>query len=490
MELQFVFGNPSKGKKKKRKGASMAKRKKLRKKRNPIKYIAKHDGKTHVSKPLLTSKEAATLKARVTKETKKLLKLPLTERSKARTAIVAIKKKIAANQANKADVRDFLKKFNELGVHSKTIEMGLKAKGGKVAKKKKRKKAKKSSHKKASKKRRVKASSKKRRSKKKHVKRHVSKKAKKSVKRSKKARKVSRKRRSKAKKHPNRKVVLKHKFGSRKDKIHASIPKLKKGKKAHKSYKRKKRRYSFMVKRTNPIFGSARTAMNKVDKEFQTATGHDLVEAGLLFGAGAALPVIENLLMKVPGASQLKAKVGEFGPEASAMSSSVVTILGLGALHYAIQKVPALKKAEKAEPALRALIAASVVKAGSALSGVVARATGMSGVLYTPLSGVNFTPMSGVNFTPMSGSAPQMGIYPKQVAMQGQPQMGIYPQLNGSPQMGYGADFGRGFDVSDYGGGSGYTEDRKLSPSDFGGCEDDADYGDEEPVLDQSSGSL
>ena len=451
----------------------MAKKRRVHKRKNPVRAVAKLKGKTHKSKTVLTPREKKVIQKRIASTISKYKGLSISQRPAGMLQTVqSIKNILKKDDANRKEVSEFMKKFVDLGAKVKVHEVGP-SKGGKVAKKKRKKK--KSSHKKAKASRKKHARRKKKSSHKKvsHKKKHVAKKhkAKKHV--SKKRR--SKKRHAKKASYQKGKVVVSHKFGSRRDKVTAKIPKLKKGKSVKKSYKRKKRRFTVMVKRSNPIFGSPRAALNKVDKHFQTATGHDLKEAGLLFGAGAALPVIEGLVMKVPGMDMVKSKVGSFGPEAAAMSSSLVTILGLGALHYAMEKVPALSKAKMAEPAVRALIAASVVKAGSALSGVVARATGLSGVLYTPLSGINFTPMSGVNFTPN---------------MSGQPQMGIYPQLNGAPQMGYGADFGRGFDVSDYGGGSGYTEDRKLSPSDFGGCEDDADYGDEEPVLDQSGGSL
>jgi hypothetical protein len=105
---------------------------------------------------------------------------------------------------------------------------------------------------------------------------------------------------------------------------------------------------------------------------------------------------------------------------------------------------------------------------------MVAKPLGLAGVDYTPISGIPHG-LRGVDYTPLSG-VPQMA--------------GVdYTPLSGVPQMaglGYGADFGRGYDVADYGGGGGYTEARKFSSADFGDVDVDDDS---EPTLDQS-GSL
>lgn len=96
---------------------------------------------------------------------------------------------------------------------------------------------------------------------------------------------------------------------------------------------------------------------------------------------------------------------------------------------------------------------------GPMLQGVL----GMAGVNFTPVSGVNFTPVSGVQFTPVSG------------------------------QMGTGADFGR-LGAADYGGDDGYTEAHKTRPADFGrmgsiGMDEELSD-DEEPILENSMSGM
>lgn len=505
MELQILHGNPMRRKKRKKsrkkssktiakkkknrktykvgkkskKGSVMAKKKRkvvrrrpLKKKRNPSIYIAKKRGKpARKSDVFLTKKEAKKLRGKILGIESKLKKAVKKDPGRLRGETIMAIEAYNKNQPKVALAKKLLKKKEDADAFKKAVEaegykVTTKTLGGSMAKRKKKKSSKKkSSKKKKVTKRKAKISHKRKTHKKKAHKRKSS------------YKKRSHKRRGK-KRSKASKVVARLRAGKRRTSAKIAGPGLKKGKSISKELKRKRRRYKVMVKRTNPLFGASR-AVNKLDKQFETATGHDLKEAGLLFGAGASLPVIEALLSKIPGMSQLKEAVGKFGPEASAMSSSVATIVGLGALHYAMEKVPALSKAKAAEPVVRALIAASVVKAGSALSGTVAKVTGLAGVLYTPDT------IQGINFTPeMRGYSPQLGIYPQMNGINFTPEMGhTAPQLGVTPQMGADADFGRmgaGFDVADYGGGDGYTESHKYSPANFGG--------DEEPVLDQSGG--
>lgn len=227
--------------------------------------------------------------------------------------------------------------------------------------------------------------------------------------------------------------------------------------------KRKKRRKS--RKRKNPIVKISNPSARQL-------TGHSMNQLGYLAAAGVSVDLVGTLAMKVPGVSTLKAKVGEAAPQLQAASGSIITLLLAMGSNVALAKYGRGKAAMHLSEYSKALVAASVVKIASAFSGTLTQAVGMAGVNYTPLSGVRYTPLSG-------GPTPQLGYKGE----------GLFS-----------ADFGKGFDVSDYGGGGGYTDYRRFSKADFGkyahpqmgGVDFTPNsqlHGDDspEPVLDQSS---
>lgn len=503
MDIQYIFGNPrakakrkkkalaSKGKSRKNKmvaktkGKTMAKRKKLvkrkiAKKRNPKYYVIKSKG-TVVgakgivkkgllgrTKSILTDSEYSKLKSDYRKNKEILSQLrkgfsaakgDAKKRSELLKKINLHAKQnkmlIRAARKNKKNMFSARKTVVQAAAHGKDVQVKVKdqsleqflGEGKKMAKKKKAKKASK-----------------------KKAKVHKKKKAKKVSKKAKKA-KVHKKKKAKVHKKAARKSSKKRRLtkasakaqsrGKVLYKMSTVEPKKKKKKSKKVKYKirGKKRTILMSLKRLNPFGGNMKVNI----KDF---TGLEVKEAGYLVAGSVGSDLVEKLSRKYLGAyiSQLDSMVPG--------GVKAVNALVVGAAAALTHKYV---KNDHAKEVAKAVIVAQIVKLGSSLTEMVAKPLGLSGVDYTPLSGIPYG-LRGVDYTPLSGATPQMG------------SVNFTKSLNGpTPQMGYGADFGRGYDVSDYGGGGGYTEDRKFSSADFGNA--DMDDSDDEPILDQS-GSL
>jgi hypothetical protein len=528
VEIQYIFGNPRRGtkkalasKKKSRKnkkttnksskGQTMAKKSKsrkmkhrkvsLRKNKNPVHFLIKSKGtvvgpKGMVKKGITGRTKSVFMpseKAKLKKEYKMLggmltgLRKRFAEEkgnSKLRSAIAESvtrirgeQKKLArAMNLHRKNSRSVKKALEAAQKHGSTvagvtttqsINKFLGEKETKVAKKKSRKKgkAKKAKTKKAkAKKVKTKGEAKKAKAKKVKAKKVKTKgKAKKAkTKKAKTSRRKKRKSSSRRKTSARAKVLTNKKIQYKMSTIEPRAKK-KKSKKVKYKVRGKKRTVLMSLKRLNPFGGN----MNKQLKDF---TGLETKEAGYLVGGSVASDLIEKLSRKYLGAyiGQLDSMVPG--------GVKAVNALVVGAVAAATHKYA---KNTHAKEMARAIIVAQIVKLGSSLTDMVAKPLGLSGVDYTPLNGIPYG-LRGVDYTPLSGRSPQMA------------GVNFIPSLSGAtaqmagatPQMGYGADFGAGYDVSDYGGGGGYTQDRKFSAADFGGMDDDG-----EPTLDQS-GSL
>lgn len=264
-----------------------------------------------------------------------------------------------------------------------------------------------------------------------------------------------------------------------------------------KSVKRGRKKYRASLKRTNPISGG-RDVSSFVPALRGTALGTVNLKAIGYYGAASALSgVLDASLLKVPGVGAvygnfkaMLSKAPFLAGAAPALGvSSILTVAEILAQKSAPGKYPAQLKDFN-----EALATVGLIHVAAGIGQMVVKMIpGMSGVVYTPeLSGVQLWPnraqrqFDGVVYTPeLAGTPPQMG-------------HGQYPQ------MGYGADFGQ-YAAADYGGGDGYTESHPRSNADFGGADfgpEMAGYapqmgvvpqvmsGDEEPVLDQSMGSM
>jgi hypothetical protein len=374
---------------------------------------------------------------KISKENKKLIQAMKKHKKASLKTIRTLKLALANDQQVQRKVFD------------STLDKFLGEKETTVAKKKKAKKAKKTVAKKAKKSKAKKASKK--------VSKKVAKKAAKKV--SKKVSKKSTKRKSSRR----RKTVASAKLtasGKVQYKLSTLEPKprKKKSKKVKYKIKGKKRTVLMSLKRLNPIGGSMKMQVKDL-------TGLELKEAGYLVAGSVAGDLVEKLSRKYLGA--YVRKLDSMLPG----GSKAVNALVVGATAALAHKY---SKSGHAKEVAKAVIVAQIVKLGSSLTDMVAKPLGLAGVDYTPISGIP-QGLRGVDYTPLSG-VPQMA--------------GVdYTPLSGVPQMaglGYGADFGRGYDVADYGGGGGYTEARKFSSADFGDVDVDDDS---EPTLDQS-GSL
>lgn len=204
----------------------------------------------------------------------------------------------------------------------------------------------------------------------------------------------------------------------------------------------------------NPIFGGGQ--MDKFNELLKKFTGLTALEAGALVGGTVASDLATLLLRKhVPQVAQFYDKI-----KGGAKTVNALLIGGLCAAGHKFAKTDTQKTI------LEAVITSQVVQLASGLTNVVGKVVGLQGVDFTPtMRGVDYTPLSGipqglrgVDFTPMAG----------------------IPQGLGRE----GADFGS-FDMSDYGGGGGYTEGRKSSAADFGrlGSDDDIPDLDEEASM-------
>lgn len=512
MEIQYIFGNPRKAKRRKKALASkrktvknksaskamrgsMSKKRKISKKRNPEYFVIKSKGTVVGSKGLvkkgllgrtpsrLTDSERSSIKAKFkqnktvleglrkafsaakgdsskrkelltkinarAKENKKLLSAMKKHKKSNTKTVKTLKQALAAGKDVQRKVVDStLEKF--LGEKETTVAKKKKAKKSKAKKAKKARKAKKTTAKKAKKSKGRKKAAKK-------ASRKAARKA--SRKASRKAAKKSTRRKKKSK--SSRRKTVAHAKGLSSGKVLYKVSTLepkkrkKKSKKIKYRVKGQKRTVLATLKRLNPFGGTMKAQLKDL-------TGLDVKEAGYLVAGSVASDLVEKLSRKYLGAY-----VGKLDTMVPG-GVKAVNALVVGAAAALTHKYA---KNDHAKEVAKAVIVAQIVKLGSSLTEMVAKPLGLAGVDYTPLSGIPYG-LRGVDYTPLSG-APQMA------GVNFIPSMGHQPQMAG---MGYGADFGRGYDVSDYGGGGGYTEDRKFSKADFG------DHGeDDEPVLDQSS---
>lgn len=488
MNLQWLTGNPKRGKRVKKKLASkkkgpklktMAKSKRLKK--NPITITRTKNGKTKLIGEVMTAneikavreaakryakkagKKAAGKKFKLIgrlakKDTAKIFKLKkhaaaskipgsgvkMVERddisgvlrkhgllkkgkqskaAKSKAKSSALKRKILANLKKSKQARlaskhsknklisgrdsvENLKKLKAAGFAS-----GFSEKEKTVAKRKKRKSSKKSAKRKSvkkyskrksrkvrkSSKRRIKRSSKKRASKRKVVRRKI--------RRSKKARRSSGKGRFIKSVKSVRLYPVKKSGKSGKIR---TIKRPKGGK------------LSMFVK--NPI-GGAMKALDKVNVQLEKALGHSLQQSGVLFAAGAVVGSVESLV--VGGIQKLNLPI-PVSLQKYVPTIGTLTLAGVG--HYFASKK--LGKNHIAADALKALIAATIVKAGDQIAGSqVKSALGMSGITRGDFDysyqqtradfGEVPRVMNGVLATPM-GEVPRLS----------RP-MGVVPQMNG-----------------------------------------------------------
>lgn len=478
MKLQFAFGNPRKGKRKKtRQAKSVAKRKKKTKTKSVIKRAKRKSKKRkakvaripNFSKAVKVAKRkkmrrknprAALIKKKGkiigrehsplnTKERKALDGKLKEAMGRYKAAPMASKAKAKARKVLSSAISTAKTKFAKDDAYQKTLaryredvdvsvtEFDTKEKGAKVAKKKR--KSKKTSTKRR-KKKAVKASApKKVKRKKTKTKRRKSRKSKKvsaaKTKRSSK-RRGSKKRKSGKKRRRAR--MIKHSHSSAQRHI-------KKGTSFRFKTKAKRGKRSITVSGRVKVNPFRRNPMKNLSAQSKKYLGLDAAELGSLALGGALVPIVNAGIGKVPGADKLVAFInGYVGPQAT---GSIIPILMGAALNFAGDKASGQGK-EYLKMAGEGLAAAGVVGLIMGLSQTyVAPALGLSGINYTPNG------MRGINYTPNMGIMPQMNGINYTPAMNG---MGIMPQLNG-------ADFGS----ANYGGDGGSPE-ASTQRSDFG----------------------
>jgi len=484
MKLQFAFGNPRKGKKKKKSTkvkkskksvAKLSKRPKTKhmkskkakkssklkarstfkgkarkhstKKKNPTKIMIHKGGKLvhSMQRPNIKDVEAsmkqyqnlkaAYEKAPIGSEKKKSLRESLAKLSK------TVKSKL---QKTNESAEKVLQRFQEEGAKISRTEIGM-------AKKKKTKTKTKSKSKS-----KVKSKAKKAKTKKAHKKSHkkAHKKSHKKVHKSahKKAHKKTHKKSSHKRKKRRAKMIT-HKHSAKTGHFkHGSVVKFKKtvGK------GRKKVKVSGIFK-LNPFRSNP---MSKIKDLAKSATKLDQMELISLGVGGALVPIINSGISKIPYMDVVVSKINDYaGPQAT---GSIVPMLVGALMNVASEqfvKDAATKKYINA--AGDGLISAGIIGLTMSLSQKYVVEGMMAGVLYSPMNGVNYTPMNGVNYTPMNG----------------------VPQLAGP-------DFGRS---SDYGGSGGYTQDKRFSSADFGHASDediDEDTTEDDMMSDNLSGGL
>lgn len=472
MKMQFAFGNPRRGSKRKKvakrrkklktksvkkkfhkvgKVGKSKRRRKLRK--NPAVAVVKKGGKiAHRGFSSLSKREEDTLRGKIAKAKAAYSKAPSASNAKAAAfrELAGLVKQAKSKLSNREAYLKTLKRYAEEGASIK--EYDLAAKGKKVAKKKRKKK------------KSPKASAKKvRRTKKRKggKRRKMSKKAKKAfVARMKKARKgkSGKKRHSKKRRHKHAKKAAatapkKHRAKRRKGSKRRRRARMISHKHAS-STRHIKRGTSFKFKsksrrgkRSISISGRVKVnpyrsnPMKQVSAQMKKALGLDAAELGSLALGGALVPIVNAGIGKIPGMSAVVSKINSVAG-AQATGSIIPILVG------ALLNLGADKASGQAKQYMQ------MAGEGLAAAGVIGLVMGLSQKYVTPalgLSGINFTPgMRGVNFTP------NMGIMPQLNGVNFTPNMGIMPQLNG-------VDFGS----ANYGGGGGSKEAR-TQRSDFG----------------------
>lgn len=468
MKLQMAW-NPrkkkvaKKRKKRKTKGVKakfnkgkfkMAKKRRVRKfgrrrvRKNPEAAVIRKNGKIigREFSPLSRS-EADALKGKIQAAVKRYNQAESAspQRSAALKELIVLKKEANQKLGKRDSYLKTLERYIQDG--AKVSKFDFKKKGAAVAKKRKKKKGLKRKAKKAAKKLAAKKVARKaRKSKRKTRKsRKMSKAAKRAfVARMKKARKSKggSKRKSRRGKKRSRPRMISHRHA-------ASTRHIKKGTTFRFSTKAKRGKRKITVSgkvKFNPFRSNPMKNLSAQSKKFLGLDGSEI--AALAVG-GAAVPVVNAAISKIPGADKVVAKINEFvGPQAT---GAVIPILAGIALNLIGDKASGDVKSYL-KLAGEGLAAAGVVSLAAGLSQTyVAPALGLSGMGIMPtLNGINYTPrgMRGINFTPKG--------------MRGinfTPNMGEMPRLTGSRQ----ADFGS----ADYGGGGGSPEAR-TSRADFG----------------------
>lgn len=509
MKLQFAFGNPRKGKRKKKVRKSVAKRRKSRKTvsvKSKLKKAVKFMSKKRRSKAK-GSKRRKSHKRRnpayqfayKTKDGKKKLagtaKFPLKHeyekkiendptvlrfkkmlakakdsgaKSMLASKIVNLKKIKAKKYIEDiAAKRKYIQRLEEEGAEIKSFIKGEKT----VAKKKRKKrKASKKVAKKSTKRRTKRRKGSKRRKMSKAAKRafvarmKAARKGKGSKKKASKRRHHKKAKRSKSRRRSKRRYpkMVAHKHSK-------SVRHIPKGSSSKISARGRKGRYKISAKfgrgkRKVRMSGSVRVTkrglkgrvrinpfrrnpLKDLSAQTKMYLGLDAADLGSLALGGALVPVANGLVGKyVP---TLASMVSQYvGPQAA--GSVLPILLGIGlnaAAEHGVKNGPAHEYLKKAGEGLAA--AGIIGLAMSLAQRYINPSLGLSGMGIMPtLNGINFTPgMRGINFTPGQGLR---GINYTPGAM------GIMPQLNG-------VDFG----AANYGGGGGSKEAR-TQPSDFG----------------------
>ena len=464
MNLQFLSGNPKRGKKRKQKALAKSKKKSTMKsmKKNPVTVSREKNGKMKKVGEFMTPAEIKAIgdamkhgakkgtKSQQLAMKKRVGKLMVNDAKKRRgvgKVVMAISKKNASNaQGGKPEIRTEMKAENDIkgalrkagvtkyakknlkekylakkakaakkdqksAIKKRVMEnLGLKSESelkerlnklkGKTVAKKKRKKAKKVASKKRRVSRKVKTSKK----------RRISRKSKKVASKKRRISRKSRKASSKKRKHSRK---ASRKSSSRSGKYLKSVKAItvyavnKKGKaKKIRTHKRPKGgKLSAYIK--NP-FGGAMKGLDKVNKIVKQSLGHSAIEAGSLFVAGGLLGAFEGAVTKYvsPHLSFVPEQIKPWLP-------SLGTMVAAGAAHYLAEEKLKGQAKEMVSELSKAVIAAALVKAGDQiLGGSIKSAVGLSGVLAYPMGEIpqvrrGVSGMRGVVATPI-GEVPRL----------------------------------------------------------------------------------
>ena len=480
MKLQFAFGNPRKGKSKRKKG--VAKRGKSRKTKSVTRKSKMKSGrrkhslrvKSKLRKALHMAKSKRRSSKRrknpeaalITKDKKiigrefsplnkrelardqgifvslkqKYLKAPLgPEKNALYKKMAALKKKVE----KRLSYDKTLLRYAEGGASIKTWDLPERG-GSSVAKK--RKKKKKSSGKKArrkSKKVSAKKVSKRRKSRSKSKRKGGSRRRRSRVKKLAKIsmpKKTSRRKKSRRKggKRRRRARMITHRHA-------ASTRHIKKGTSFRFKTVAKKGKRKITVSGRVKVNPHRRNPMANLSAQSKKYLGLDAAELTAVAVGGLAVPLVNAGIGKIPGMQNVVAKINEMvGPQAT---GSVVPILAGVALNvggdYASGDVKRYLK---------------LTGEGLAIAGIVSLIAGLSQRYVAPMLG-----LSGINYTPRMGIMPQLNgmgdirYTPNMGDIRYTPRMGIMPQLGGRADFGNRADFGEG-----------YTEAKNRSSADFG----------------------
>jgi hypothetical protein len=281
----------------------------------------------------------------------------------------------AAKAAHKKAIRERVMKnlnIKDEEALKKRLSSLRKKKGSSVAKKRKKKHVKRKAVKRkhAKRKHTKRKHTKKKHSKRKHTKRKHTKR-----KHTKKRVRKSAKRRSSKRRSSKRRSTKRGRYISKAKSV--TVYRTRKGGKALKTKTLRKPRGGKLSAFIKNPFGGAMKGLDKVNAYLEKGIGHSAQEAGTLLVAGGMVGAVEGLVIK--GISTLKlpipAAIAKYVP-------TIGTLAAAGAAHYFAEKQ--LGKNHVATQLAKAVIAASIVKAGDQfLGGIVKSTLGMSGVIAT-----------------------------------------------------------------------------------------------------------